>query len=121
MKGIRIIVAIVVVGLLLPVVLLADSTDLTEFYGKCIDQRIQQCRLKAATLEAGTEGVREAALTAGRKAQYYVLHRDLLVRQMVEERVARNPHRVNRYLVGAYSEYLASQPAGTALAAEAQK
>jgi hypothetical protein len=121
MKLNRIIVAIAVVGLLLPGVLLADSTDLTEFYGKCIDQRIQQCKLKAATLEAGTEGARQAALTAERKAQYYELHRDLLVRQMVEERVARNSHRVNRYLVGAYTEYLASQPAGAALVAEVQK
>jgi hypothetical protein len=28
---------------------------------------------------------------------------------------------VNRYLVGAYTEYLASQPAGAALVAEVQK
>jgi hypothetical protein len=91
----------------------ADESRLDGLYGEVVDKKIEQCELKAAKMNSRCERIKLSAEAAQRQANYFRIHKDLLVREMLEEQVATNPHRINHFLIERYGVYVAEQEHAT--------
>jgi hypothetical protein len=110
----RTVIMVMVLGLLCGAGRLsADESRQGAIYGKVVDKKIEQCERKAAKINSCCERIRHSAEAAQRQANYFQIHKDLLVREMVAEQVATNPHRINYFLIERYGLYVAEQEKAT--------
>lgn len=81
----------------------AEGFGEESFYVDCIDQRIKNCDLKARLIASQSESIRSSAKKSMNRADFYRSNKDELAAKMNEEAIPKNSHRVNYYLIKAYT------------------
>lgn len=84
----------------------ADDISLETFYAKYIDKKIDQCERKAALGNSRGENLRVEAQRAAQQAKFYRERKEYLVHKMAEERIGKNPQKVDYFLIKAQAESL---------------
>lgn len=71
-------------------------------YARCIDQRINQCQIKAERSSSRSACMKASAGTAARQVRFYQAHREELIRQMLSRGIDPRPAKINYFLIKAY-------------------
>jgi hypothetical protein len=106
----RLVIVAVVLGVLCATGrLFAEESRMVAIYGDYIDKKIEQCERKAEELTSRWEHVKYSAALARKQVNFLETHKDLLVKEMLQEGVGANPQRANYFLIDRFRVHLAEQ------------
>jgi hypothetical protein len=109
MKTRLVIVAVVLGVLCVTARLFAEESRTVAIYRDYIDKKIEQCERKAAQMNSPWEHIKHSATLARKQVNFFVTHKDLLVKEMLQEGIGANPQRANYFLIDRFRVHLAEQ------------
>ena len=89
--------------------LFAEESRMVAIYGDYVDKKIEQCERKAAQMNSPWEHIKYSAALARKQVNFFATHKDLLVKEMLQEGVGANPQRANYFLIDRFRVHLAEQ------------
>lgn len=81
-----------------PHFLYAQEHGVESFYDYCIDSKVDRCLLQASRKHSRSEEIRKSAERAQRQADFYRMHKDELIREMVDRDIGFQQHQVDYFL-----------------------
>jgi hypothetical protein len=110
--------AIIISVLVLPVLfaagpIAAQNAELEMLYRARIDQKIEQWAAMAAREGSTSQWSQNAVRAARDHALFYEVHKEQLVKAMVDQKIGTRDHQIDYFLVKAYRDHLTALLAQT--------
>lgn len=80
------------------------AAEVDSFFYEYLDHKILLCKSKSYRINSKSECMRKTAKKNVRMAQFLVLNKERLVREMVAEKIQPKPYKIDYFLNGRYRD-----------------